>query len=72
MLKSKREPLPDVPAVYIVSPTQSNITILSEDLKAAMYGFYYLNMIYPITRPLLEDIAVAAVQGGTANQIQKV
>ncbi|KAI1728441.1 sec1 family domain-containing protein [Ditylenchus destructor] len=72
LLESKREPLPDVPAVYFCSPTEANILIICEDLKKALYDSYYLNMIYPISRPSLEALAASAVQGGTTQQVQKL
>ncbi|CAK5075334.1 unnamed protein product [Meloidogyne enterolobii] len=71
-LNSQRETLPDVPAVYFVSPTESNIQIICNDLRKSMYDSYYFNMIYPLPRPLLEDLALSAVEGGIVQQVQKV
>uniref|UniRef100_A0A915LRB2 Uncharacterized protein n=1 Tax=Meloidogyne javanica TaxID=6303 RepID=A0A915LRB2_MELJA len=70
-LNSQRETLPDVPAVYFVSPTESNIQIICNDLRKSMYDSYYFNMIYPLPRPLLEDLALSAVEGGIVQQVQK-
>ncbi|KAL7072139.1 hypothetical protein ACQ4LE_008441 [Meloidogyne hapla] len=71
-LNSQRETLPDVPAVYFVSPTETNIQIICNDLRKSMYDSYYFNMIYPLPRPLLEDLALSAVEGGIVQQVQKV
>lgn len=72
MLNSARETLPDVPAVYFISPTDENVQLLCEDLKKALYDQFYVNMVYPISRPQLESIASAAVHSGTMNQLQKL
>uniref|UniRef100_A0A0N4ZMQ5 Sec1 family domain-containing protein 1 n=1 Tax=Parastrongyloides trichosuri TaxID=131310 RepID=A0A0N4ZMQ5_PARTI len=72
MLPNKREPLPDVPAVYFISPTEENISLLCDDLKSAMYDSFYINMIYPMSRIQLENLATAAVHGGTMQQVQKL
>ncbi|KAH7726424.1 Sly1 protein [Aphelenchoides avenae] len=72
MLHSDREPLPDVPAVYFVAPTQKNVEKICDDLKRAMYDSFYFNFVSPIPRLLLEPLAECAVQGGTAQQVQKV
>ncbi|VDM96453.1 unnamed protein product [Thelazia callipaeda] len=72
LLKSSREVLPDVPAVYFVSPSEENIKVICDDLQKGMYDNYYLNMISPLNRPCLEQLASAAVHGGTVQQVQKV
>jgi hypothetical protein len=71
-LDSRRENLPDVSVVYFVAPTEKNIQIICNDLKKGLYDSYYLNMIYPLPRPLLEDLAASAVAGGCVQQVQKV
>ncbi|EFO12506.1 hypothetical protein LOAG_16026, partial [Loa loa] len=72
LLNSHREILPDVPAVYFVSPTDENIKIICDDLNKGMYDSYYLNMISPLSRPRLEQLASAAVCGGTVQHVQKL
>ncbi|KAE9545792.1 hypothetical protein FO519_010994, partial [Halicephalobus sp. NKZ332] len=72
LISSRRETLPDVPAVYLVAPTDENVQLLCEDLKKAMYDNFYVNLIYPLSRPQLESIASAAVHSGTMQQIQKL
>lgn len=61
-----------MPAVYLISPTDDNIQLLCEDLKKAMYDNFYINLIYPLSRPQLESIASAAVHSSTMQQIQKL
>ncbi|CAJ0599433.1 unnamed protein product [Cylicocyclus nassatus] len=72
LVGSKREALTDVPAVYFVSPTDENVDLLCEDLRRGMYDSFYINMISPLSRARLENLASAAVQGGTIGQVQKV
>uniref|UniRef100_A0AC35TSG9 Sec1 family domain-containing protein 1 n=1 Tax=Rhabditophanes sp. KR3021 TaxID=114890 RepID=A0AC35TSG9_9BILA len=72
MLGSKRDSLPDVCAVYLVSPSDENIALISNDLKSNMYDGYYINMISPMSRPQLEQLATAAVQGNTMSGVQKL
>jgi sec1 family domain-containing protein 1 len=71
-LESQRESLPDVPAIYLIAPTQTNIRILCGDLRKSLYDSYYLNMIYPLPRPLLEDLANSAVAGASVQNVEKV
>jgi hypothetical protein len=61
-----------VPAVYFVAPTEHNVRAIASDLKRALYDSFYLNMIYPLPRPLLEELAFSAVAGGAVQQVQKV
>lgn len=72
LIDSQREILPDVPAIYFISPTDKNIRTISLDIQKGLYDQYYLNMIYPISRPHLEEIANAAVDGNAPHQVQKV
>ena len=71
-LDSKREPIYDAVVIYFVTPTQEAIARISRDLHSHLYSSYYFNFITPISRPLLEDLAKAAVASGCANQIAKV
>lgn len=72
LLDAKRESLPDVPSVYFVSPSDENIRLICEDLRRAMYDSFYLNMIYPIQRPQLEELASSSVYGNSTQLVQKV
>ena len=37
-----------------------------------MYDSYYINMIHPLSRPRLEQLASAAVFGSSLQQVNKV
>lgn len=72
LLRSDRDQIPDVPAIYFISPTADNIARLCQDLKNELYESYYLNFISPVPRSLLEDIAQAAISANCVNSVQKV
>ncbi|KAK7098909.1 sec1 family domain-containing protein 1-like [Littorina saxatilis] len=71
-LHTDRDPIPDVPAIYFVLPTDDNIQRICRDFQNGLYESYYLNFISAISRQKLEDIASAAVQSGTVQQVSKV
>jgi hypothetical protein len=72
MLNGERHPVWDVPAVYFVLPTRSNIQRIAEDCKNKMYDYYYLNFASSIPSPLLEELASSVVETDAAQQIVKV
>ncbi|EDL36783.1 sec1 family domain containing 1, partial [Mus musculus] len=71
LLHSDRDPIPDVPAVYFVMPTEENIDRLCQDLRNQLYESYYLNFISAISRSKLEDIANAALAASAVTQVAK-
>ena len=71
-LHSLRPPLPDVPAIYFVSPTLSNIRRIAEDLQKGLYESYHLNFVEPLPRALLEELASSVAQDGTSDLVEQV
>ncbi|MGH0177288.1 UNVERIFIED_CONTAM: hypothetical protein FKN15_074887 [Acipenser sinensis] len=71
LLHSDRDPIPDVPAIYFVMPTEENIDRICQDLRNQLYESYYLNFISAISRSKLEDIASAALGANAVNQVTK-
>ncbi|KZT44570.1 Sec1-like protein [Sistotremastrum suecicum HHB10207 ss-3] len=71
-LHSVRPPLPDVPAVYFVSPTLANIRRIAEDLEKGLYESVHLSFVEPLPRPLLEELAAAVAQSGTDDLVEQV
>lgn len=71
-LHSSRPPLPDVPAVYFVSPTLPNIRRIAEDLDKALYESYHVNFSEPLSRSLLEELAASVARDNTGELIQEV
>uniref|UniRef100_A0A671MPX7 Sec1 family domain-containing protein 1 n=1 Tax=Sinocyclocheilus anshuiensis TaxID=1608454 RepID=A0A671MPX7_9TELE len=72
LLHSDRDPIPDVPAIYFVMPTEENTDRICQDLRNQLYESYYLNFISAISRSKLEDIASAALAANAVNQVTKV
>ena len=72
MLDAKRECLPDVPAVYLFSPTAESVRLICEDMRKALYDSYYFNSLSPTPRPLLEELAEAAVRSSQVQAVQRV
>ncbi|XP_077421344.1 sec1 family domain-containing protein 1 [Vanacampus margaritifer] len=72
LLHSDRDPIPDVPAIYFVMPSEENIDRMCQDLRNQMYESYYLNFISAISRSKLEDIAGAALAANAVSHVTKV
>ncbi|KAG6868498.1 hypothetical protein C0993_002036 [Termitomyces sp. T159_Od127] len=71
-LHSIRPPLPDVPAVYFVSPTLANVRRIAEDLRKSLYESFHLNFVEPLPRALLEELASSSAQDGTGELISQL
>ncbi|KIM28562.1 hypothetical protein M408DRAFT_329345 [Serendipita vermifera MAFF 305830] len=71
-LHSTRPPLPDVPAIYFVSPTLQNVKRIAEDLNAGLYESYHLSFIEPLPRAMLEELANQVARDGTSDSIEQV
>ncbi|VDM16195.1 unnamed protein product [Hydatigera taeniaeformis] len=72
LLDIKREPIPDVPAVYFVYPSKDNIKRICQDFESDLYSSYYLNFISPISRENLEFLAETALTEDCIQRIKKV
>jgi len=71
-LHTERQPIPDVPAVYFVSPTEENVKRICEDLRNRLYDTYHFNFSCTIPRHLLEMLANSAIESDCVSQINKV
>lgn len=71
-LHSDRDAIPDVPAIYFVSPTDENVQRICSDLRSRLYDRFYLNFITAVSREKLEQLAAAALQGNCAGSVKKV
>ncbi|WFD35598.1 Vesicle trafficking between the ER and Golgi [Malassezia cuniculi] len=71
-LHSDRPPLPDVPAVYFVSPTQENIARIVKDIGNGVYDAYYLNFTSALPRALLDELAAGVARTGNGAQVRQV
>lgn len=71
-LHSDRDPIPDVPAIYFVMPTEDNIQRMCRDFQNQLYESYYLNFISALSRSRLEELAQAALQANVVPQVSKI
>lgn len=71
-LHSARPALPDVPAVYFVSPTLANVKRIAYDLEKQLYESFHLNFVEPLPRALLEELAASVARDGTGEMVQQV
>ena len=72
LLDSERQPIPDVPAVYFVRPTEAAVRRIVADAGAGLYDSFHLNFSTQLPRPLLEALAGGAVAGGGAARVARV
>lgn len=72
LINSTRESIPDVAAVYFVSPTDENIDRICQDMEDNLYERYYLNFVGTIPRDRLERLAERAIRSEVTQQISKV
>ncbi|KAK9466763.1 Sec1-like protein [Lipomyces arxii] len=61
LLSSERYQIPDVPAVYFVTPTSDNIKRIATDLNQSLYDSIYVNFVSSVPRSLLEEFATQTV-----------
>lgn len=71
-LNTDRPPLPDVPAIYFVSPTRDSIKRIGADLEKGLYENFYLNFTSTLPRPLLEELASLVIDTGADASVEQV
>lgn len=72
LIDKERKPVADVPAVYFVQATKSNIQRIISDASRSLYDSFHLNFSSSIPRPLLEDLASGTVNSDSIQRISKV
>jgi len=72
LLNSDREPIPDVPAVYFVQPTQENLSIIARDCSRNLYERAHLHFSTRIERPVMEEFARLVVNTGGLSSVASV
>ncbi|KAK3010817.1 hypothetical protein RJ639_011501 [Escallonia herrerae] len=72
LIDKDRKPVADVPAVYFVLPTQSNLHRIAADAARSLYDSFHLNFSSSIPRPLLEDLASSTLNSDSIHRISKV
>lgn len=72
LIDKDRKPVLDVPAVYFIQPSQSNIQRIIADASRSLYDTFHLNFSSSIPRPLLEDLASGTLSSDSIQRISKV
>ncbi|PQQ18366.1 SEC1 family transport protein SLY1 [Prunus yedoensis var. nudiflora] len=72
LIDKDRKPVHDVPAVYFVQPSHSNIQRIIADTSSSLYDSFHLNFSSLIPRPLLEDLASGTLNSDSIHRISKV
>ena len=68
-LHSDRQPVPGVPVVYFVEPSEQNMTRLSSDLNQGLYEASYINFVSSISRERLQWFAARLSPSVRVSQI---
>ncbi|KAG2499041.1 hypothetical protein HYH03_003226 [Edaphochlamys debaryana] len=71
-MEAERQPIPDVPAVYLVQPTPANVERIVADAVANLYDSMYLNFTVSIPSKLVEQLAAGVVKGGCMSRVSKL
>ncbi|KAG2439225.1 hypothetical protein HXX76_004587 [Chlamydomonas incerta] len=72
MLEADRQPIPDVPAVYLIAPSPANVERVAADAGANLYDSMYLNFTVPIPAKLVEQLAAGVVKAGALSRVSKL
>ncbi len=56
-LDSERQPIPDVPAIYFLQPSEDAVARVVQDAQLGLYDTLHLNFTTHLSRPLLEKLA---------------
>ncbi|KAH7835335.1 hypothetical protein Vadar_025141 [Vaccinium darrowii] len=72
LIDKDRKPVHDVPAVYFVQPTSSNVHRIVADASRSLYDSFHLNFSSSIPRQQLEDLASGTLNSGSIDRVSKV
>ncbi|KAM9916805.1 hypothetical protein OXX80_013475, partial [Metschnikowia pulcherrima] len=72
LITAQRSALPDVPVIYFVEPTTSNVAQIIADLQTDKYDSFYVNFTSAIPRELLEEFAKKVSLCGAGSKIKQV
>lgn len=71
-LEAERQPIPDVPAVYLLQPSQKGVERVAADLAAGLYDSLHLNFATAVPNKLLETLAAGALTSGNLGRVARV
>jgi hypothetical protein len=67
-----RHPIPEVPVIYLLEPTEQNLQAITGDLSKGLYSPAYINFLSSLPRVLLEDFAAQTATAGTSEHIAQL
>ena len=67
-----RNPIPDVPVIYLTEPTSENLHAITSDLEKGLYSPAHINFLSSIPRVLLEEFATETANAGTSEHIAQL
>lgn len=47
-ITSKRDPVPDLPIIYLVEPTKSNFSLIAKDAREKLYDIMIVHFTKPV------------------------
>lgn len=71
-ISTTRQSIPNVPAIYFIHPSQTNLDIIINDLTNNLYDTFYLNFSINLPRKSLEYLANKSIANCTYHKISKI
>lgn len=71
-LESERQPIPDVPAIYLVQPTPSNCERIVQDAVMGLYEAMHLNFVSALPGRLMDSLAAGMVKGNCLHKVARM
>ena len=81
-LNSKREPVPDIPAVYLICMyypfnivddiNESVLKKIAEDAMNNIYDYFFINFMKPVTAEQIDQFAYEVAKTNSAHKICRV
>ncbi len=72
LINNKRQKIPKVPAIYLIQPNQSNLDIISNDMRNILYDSFYLNFSLNLKRQKLEYLANKLIKTNSFHHLTKI
>jgi len=71
-LEAERQPIADVPAVYLLQPSARGAERVAADIAAGLYDALHLNFATAVPNRMLETIASGAITSGNLGRVARV
>lgn len=71
-INKKRDTIRDTPVIYLVEPTEENISKIIEDAEKALYDFIFFAFTKPISNSSIENLALKFSKLNAAEKVMKM